>query len=335
MSSEFLASLQTLRFFAALAVAQYHLWLNFFGVFIGHPGTDFFLVLVGVISAYALSSRIPEIQWRDYLKSRYIRLYAPYLPLFLFAALAKRDEADVELVVRSFLFIPVPDGSPLIGATWMLSMFMLFYFLFSLAFLAGSEKILWLVFGIWLILILTHRFWGWNTGLPRHWEQLLFSLRNVNFVLGYGAGIVLRNHWLKNRWALILMWTGLAAVAGGTVWLNLEARGIERMLFVSLPVAAFVLGIAALEQQDGRHWMVRLLTRPWLVWLGGTSYFIYLSHGILFQFWAMVLPVSIGWILPMTLGAVVAGSLGYIFWEYPAMNYLHGREWRLPRLPAN
>jgi hypothetical protein len=127
-----------MRFFAALGVVQYHLWENYFRISIAHPGTDFFLVLVGVVASYIHARQIPTGNWWRYIRDRYRRLYVTFIPLFIITLLVKLKEASIVWVVKSFLFIPLFDRLPVIGSTWMVSMFLLFYFLFSLCFWARS-----------------------------------------------------------------------------------------------------------------------------------------------------------------------------------------------------
>ncbi|MEA3337065.1 MAG: acyltransferase [Chloroflexota bacterium] len=322
-------SLQTLRLFASLGVVQYHLWENYFDVAIGHPGTDIFLVLVGVVTAYTQAKRIPAGNWWGYIKSRYRRLYVTYIPLFFIALIFKWSEADLGWAVRSFFFIPM-DRAPVIGPTWMLSMFMLFYFVFSVCFLVKSEKVLWLLFSAWAILIAMYNLTNWQPQFPDYWNNLLFAERNLDFILGYGVGVILRNGWLRTAQARTLMWAGFFGIVVGTVLLNLGYDAEGRAFIVGVPIAVFILGVSSLELKDAKSGMVRFLTTPWLVWLGASSYVLYLSHTMFFQAWSQVLPVAPIWALPMTVGAVTVGALGYVFWERPVLAYLTSRRIKVP-----
>lgn len=334
MNVSFLKSLQSLRIFAALGVVQFHLWHNHLDVNFVHPGTDFFLVLVGVVAAHNQASQIQNGNWWKYISGRYKRLYVTFVPLFIITLLAKLSEADVSWVVKSFLLIPMQDQSPVIGSTWMLSMFILFYFLFSIGFLLRTEKSVWAIFGVWLILILAYSFGGWSTGLPKVWSNLFFSERNIDFIMGYAVGTILRYEWVQSRHARIALWVGLAGILAGTVLLNLGNTQAARSLTIGLPTALFVLGIATLEQQHIESQLVKVLTVPALVWLGGTSYVLYLSHGMFFRVWSMVLPVNFMAVLPMTLGAMLAAALVYAFWEQPVLTYLKKGQWVMPQLPS-
>jgi len=328
-----ITSLQTMRLFASLGVVQYHLWHNYLGVSIGHPGTDFFLVLVGVVAALAQAKRIPNGDWRGYTQARYIRLYITYIPLFIIVLVAKWDEATWDWALKSFFFIPMADRLPVICATWMLSMFMLFYFIFSLAFLVKSETILWFVFLFWAVGIVFYTWLGWTPGLPVHWSRLFFDERNLDFIFGYFVGVILRERYLSIHWGRRIFWFGIVGVITGTILLNLGINTIGRSLFIGLPVALFILGLANLEQHKASDFPIKILTSPWLVWLGGTSYVLYLSHGIYLQVWSRILPIAPILVPVISLGAIIAGVIGYILWEEPLLNSIKKKAWIPPQIP--
>lgn len=333
MKTSFLNSLQAMRFFAALGVVQYHLWQNYFGKAFGHPGTDFFLILVGMVSAYTLATQISTGNWWQYISGRYKRLYVTFVPLFVIILMAKWSEVNLSWALKSFFFIPIAGRSPVIGSTWMLSMFILFYFVFSVCFVVKTEKILWVVFLIWTILITAYNFYDWKPNLAFEWSNLFFNERNYCLIIGYLGGVVLRNDWLQIYQARIFLWIGLVGIAVGTILINSGPSPVRRVFILSFPVSLFVLGLAALEQKKVDDGIVRLLTSPRLAWLGGTSYVLYLSHGLFFQLWSRIFPVSLIWILPMTIGAIAMGAFGYMLWENPVLTYLKNGKWIVHRMP--
>ena len=278
-----------------------------------------------MVAALSQAQRIPSGRWGNYILSRYVRLYVIYLPLFLLALAVKWDQATFDWIWRSFLFVPLPDRPPVIGATWMLSYFMLFYFIFSLAFLFHREAILGLIFSIWVAGIVAYSWLGWKPALPSHWASLFFNERNLDMLLGYGVGVILRNNCLPVRWARGLCWVGLAGLLGGTALLNIYQGDLIRSLFLGLPIALFILGLAALEKARTNDWPVRVLAWRGLVWLGGTSYVLDLSHGIFLQAWNRVLPITPGLTPVITLAAVAAAALGTMFWEEPVLQKLRSK----------
>lgn len=327
-------SWQSLRFFASLGVLQYHLWQNYLGVTLGHPGTDIFLVLVGYVAAYTQASSISLGNWRKYIQARYVRLYTTYIPLFLLVLIQKWDQVDLGYVLRSFFLIPQPEGDPLIGSSWMLTMFVLFYFIFSIAFLSKSEKILLPIFGIWIMGIVAVHLFRWKPALPVRWAELLFSFRNLEFILGYAGGVLVRKQILSEKLAKSILWLGLAGLVVGTVWLNrAEITIVKRAFIVGIPVTLLLCGVAVLELKRSPNLLVHLLTTPWLVWLGGTSYVLYLSNGILLQIWSRLLPVSPAWVPLITLFSVFGAAVGYVVWEEPLLRLLNHHKWEWPKLP--
>ena len=111
-STKKIFSVQSMRLFASLGVVQFHIWSNYLGIVIGHPGTDFFLVLVGVLAALVQAKQIASSGWWNYIKARYVRLYITYMPLFflVLAIKIKWHEATWDWALRSFFFIPLKVG---------------------------------------------------------------------------------------------------------------------------------------------------------------------------------------------------------------------------------
>ncbi|HMN31133.1 MAG TPA: acyltransferase family protein [Caldilineaceae bacterium] len=328
-----ITSLESLRLFASLGVFQYHLWANYLGVAIFHPGTDYFMVLVGFVAAYSQARRIGRDGWTAYMRARYIRLYVTFIPLFFLTLIAKYKTASVDWVVRSFFFLPIPNGLPLIGATWMLSRFLLFYLLFSLAFLVREEAVLAPIFLFWVSGILAYTWFGWNPGLPSHWSVFLFEERNLDFVFGYIVGIIARAGRLDSQRARWLFWVGVAGVIGSTLYPSVHQNQIGRSLWLGLPMMLLILGLVTLEQQGTPSVVVRTLTKPWLVWLGGTSYVLYLSHGMYLDLWSHTLPITPLLVPLITLGGIFLGAAGYHFWEEPVLRYVHQRVWTISPFP--
>ena len=317
-------SLQSMRLFAALGVFQFHLWHNYLGVIFGHPGTDFFFVLVGVVAALVQAKRIPDAGWKSYIQARYIRIYITYIPLFLIVLAFKWHEGSLGWVLRSFFFLPMTsDQLPVIGSSWMISSFMLFYYIFSIAFIVRRESVLWPIFTVWFISIILYTWFNWRYGLPDHWAWLLFNERNLEFIFGYLAGMILRERKVTIYWGRWLFWIGMIGIVAGTVLININVNEntIGRSLFLGLPIAIFVFGLVVLEQQGATDYLARMLTKPGLVWLGGTSYVLYITHGIYLQAWSRLLPVTPILIPIITVGALCISSIGYFLWESPLLRY--------------
>jgi peptidoglycan/LPS O-acetylase OafA/YrhL len=165
----------------------------------------------------------------------------------------------------------------------------------------------------------------WKPDIPAHWASLFFSERNLDMLFGYGAGVLLRADRIPLRWGRVSFWVGLAGLVGGTALLNINQGDLTRSLFLGLPVALFILGLAALEKAKTNDWPVRVLTWRGLVWLGGASYVLYLSHGIFLQAWARLFPITPGLTPLITLAGVGVAAVGSAFWEEPVLRKL--RSW--------
>jgi peptidoglycan/LPS O-acetylase OafA/YrhL len=239
---------------------------------------------------------------------------------------AKRDEATLSWALRSFFFLPIPDGRlPVVSVTWMLSMFVLFYWIFSVAFLARREWVLAPIFAIWALGIVAYTWLNWRPNLEPRWSILFFQGRNLDFILGYIVGVVLRRKMLTLNAGRAVFWAGVAGLVIGTTLLNTAPPSHAIRLFVGVATALFTLGLATMEQNRAPDWVVRAITTPWLVWLGATSYVLYLTHNLFFQAWGAVLPVTPLLVPIITLGAILVGAIGYRYWEAPILAYLKTR----------
>jgi peptidoglycan/LPS O-acetylase OafA/YrhL len=333
-----LHSLQSLRLLAAVCVVEFHLWFNYLGVPIGHPGTDYFFVLVGLVAAYSQSGYISSGKGAVYLLDRIVRLYVTFIPLFFIDLFFKRQEATWDWVWHSFLFVPQPDRLPVIGPSWMISHFLLFYFLFAVVIWSRHELVIWGIFVIWAVCIAAYAWGGWQTQLPKEWSEVLFYERNLDFIFGYAAGVLLRRRVVAPPLARGLLWSGCIGVIFGTILLNAYYDMPGRSLWLGLPVTMFALGIASLEQSNAPSRWVSVLSWRWLVYLGAASYTIYLSHGLTIGAWNHFLSITPLWTPVITICAVAVGVIGYRLWEAPLIAGFKRRNAprriRRPAMPA-
>ncbi|GIK75311.1 MAG: acyltransferase [Chloroflexota bacterium] len=317
-----LESLQSLRLFAAIGVIQYHIWRNYMGIAIGHPGTDFFLVLVGVVAAFSQTRHIAQGRWKQYLVSRAARLYVSFIPLFLATLIIKHDEVTFDWVWRSFFFFPQLEREPVIASTWMLSYFVLFYLIFAASVFFRSERVLWGILLVWAIGIIGYVWFDWSPGLSSEWTTVLFEERNLDFICGFVVGVILRAGFVRIHLARVLTWIGLFGILGGTFVLNFGNTMQGRSLWLGLPVSLFILGVSALEQNMDSGFLITCLKRPRIVFLGTASYVIFLSHSAFIRIWSLFLPVTPIWAPFITVGAVMFGAIGYWLWEAPILAYM-------------
>ena len=321
-----IGSLQTLRLIGALSVFQYHLWHNYLNHNFEDPGTDIFLVLTGMVAAIADNRFISNGQWGKYIWGRYLRLYVTFIPVFLIYVLAGRDVLTSEYVIRSFFLIPLYNQLPLVGPTWMVTMFLIFYWLFSLAILIRREQALILIFGLWGFGCILYLWLNMEPDFHPEWIGTIFDIRNLELIFGYVAGklITTRRVTLKaGNWILLL---GVAALVGGVIRINtIDASLVvnERSFFYGIPMTLVAFGFATLEQRGSQNRLFQFFTSSWLVWLGGTSYVLFLIHNMILRVWDTVVPITVVQTPFIFAFVVIAAALGYQYWEKPVLAYVH------------
>jgi peptidoglycan/LPS O-acetylase OafA/YrhL len=320
-------SLQSLRLVASLGVFQSHLWTNYLGHAFVHPGTDFFIVLVGMVAALSDARKIPQGNWKNYILRRYLRLYVTFIPIFLLYVLVGRDELTPDYLFRSFFFIPSYGRMPLVGPTWMLAMFLVFYWLFSAAFLVRREAILLPIFALWGTGCLLVAGFDIHTPIANKAFQILFSLRNLEFIAGYAGGWLVRNMFITGAWGRKVVWVGVLVLLAGAFLLNSGDRGESvRVLLYGASMTLIASGLASQERDGVDSPALRVVTHPWLVWLGGASYVLFLTHNMVLRIWDTVLPISL-WQVPLiTVAGLLVAAIGYQVWETPVLSWAR-RKW--------
>ncbi len=297
-----------------------------------HVGVDFFFVLSGFIIAWVHWGDLgrPERLGR-YALRRFVRIYPPYwgllIPLvalyLLVPALGQPHYRDPGNIAASFALAPYPMP-PVIGVAWTLVHEILFYVLFGLVIALGARG-LWLL-PAWAALILAAQALA---PLPFP-VSILLSPYNLEFLLGIVAAAWLRHRAVPRPGLL----AGVGALAFATFALaadRLPEMPVLLRLAFGLPAVLLIVGLVGLERQG------RVRTPPFLVFLGGASYAIYLVHGVILagtiHALTRLLPASVPpevVLLVMAAAGVAAGCLYYRFVERPLTDAL-GRRLLSPR----
>ena len=310
-------------------VFQYHMWNNYLDLGFFEFGTDIFIVLVGFVSAVSQAHRIPDGNWGKYIWRRYTRIYVVFLPVFILYAFAGRDPYEFIFFLKSFLFIPIANRLPLVGPTWILSLILIFYWLFSLAFIFRSERILIPVFALWGIACLAYSWFQWNPGLPVEWNNTLFNHRNIEFILGYLGGKALITQVIipkAGKWMIAL---GTVGVIPGFFFLNNEFLDpIWRTFLIGIPTTIIILGFSVLEKHQSTNPLLSILLHPWLIWLGGTSYVLYLIHNMVLRIWDTIIPITPMQVPLITVAVIGMSAIGYQLWEKPVLENLRRKSYR-------
>lgn len=330
-----LASLTSLRFFAAMLVALYHA-----GVWVesatASPSGPFRFGHVGVTFFYVLSGFVLTWNWREGERARsfYLRRFARIYPLHLLTlsvaallilVLVKGDLA-VTTVLAHLLLVQawVPDASvvfTLNSPSWSLSNEVSFYLVFPLlaATAARWRRGHWLLLGAGVA-------WLGVGGLAllvaapqATWALYFFPLYRVGeFAVGVALALAMRSGFrlpLSATWGLVLAVVSYLAIWVGDRLLDgFLGREMWASQIVILPgLAIAVLTCAQRDAAGGRS----RLHHPWFVKLGQWSFALYMVHGLVFM-------ATEGWhrsgylvALPLVLVSVILSGILYEWWERP------------------
>lgn len=282
------STVQALRAVAALLVVLLHA-LQMWGERVdnlapgvawenGAAGVDIFFVISGfvmVISSQGLMRR--PSGWWVFLRHRLIRIVPLYwimtslklLAVVLLGGLAIRTQLDIDYVTRSYLFLPVLDGTgkfrPLLPVGWTLTFELLFYLLFALALAlrVGVLRVLGPALAI-IAVVALFRSAAWPA-----WTILADTIV-LEFLFGVLLGkAVVAGQRLGIASATLLFVGGFLAIL-----MLPPASDVARVLVWGLPAAALVSGAVFMEPIAGGA------LPGWLLRLGDASYAIYLSHGL-------------------------------------------------------
>ncbi|WP_162246057.1 MULTISPECIES: acyltransferase family protein [unclassified Aureimonas] len=284
-----------------------------------YAGVDFFFVLSGFIIAWVHWGDIGEkAKLGHYAVKRFLRIYPPYwgvlIPLsVLYFAIPSGgipSQRDPVNIVMSFLLLPYPEP-PVLGVAWTLVHEIFFYLVFALVILIGRA-------GLWLMPLWTAAILAASFGGPYpHLVGFVLSPFNLEFIMGVGAAILLRNRTIPMP--------GIVASAGIASFtlllllpeLNPTAVLPQRILF-GLSATLFVLGMVEIE------WNRPLKLASALTFFGAASYAIYLVHPVIISISLQVLNRVFGRSLPIelavaatALAGILAGMVYHVVAEKP------------------
>ncbi|RVX42067.1 peptidoglycan/LPS O-acetylase OafA/YrhL [Nonomuraea polychroma] len=349
-----LAELDLLRFIAALAVVAFHYLVAYASVWGDRPaelfpalapiaglgilGVELFFIISGFVILMTVWGR----GLGGFARSRLVRLYPAYwLSLGAVAALygltgAKALDPKLspgEYLLNATMFqrlFKITDAS---GVYWSLWAELRFYLLMAILVIIGVTYGRVLAFaGLWLAAALAVKVLG-HTGILDNpvLDEIVMPDYAPYFVAGMSLYLV-RKH--GNAW---LPWLYVAAAYGmsidsalARVHRRIDAAGFKNMpvtdtsVIITITVIFAVMALAALG-------VLRLKPSKTLTALGGTTYPLYLFHGVVA---VALIPVLTGDLPPWavavtaTLTAILLSYLVYSFAERPIQRLLK------PRRPA-
>jgi peptidoglycan/LPS O-acetylase OafA/YrhL len=95
-----------------------------------------------------------------------------------------------------------------------------------------------------------------------------------------------------------------------------------------IPITLFILGLGALEQNDSNNGLLKVLIHPWFIWLGATSYVMYLIHNMVLRIWDTLIPITPMQMPLITIAVIGASAIGYQLWEKPVLAYVYKKVYR-------
>jgi len=328
-----LHNLQSLRAFAALNVALFHvigtssvydLPVKTLGVLDGWGanGVDLFFVLSGFIMFY--SQRGKGASWRRFLYMRAIRIVPTYwfLSLLLyflvavFPGLFRSGILDFKLLVLSLLFMagPLLDSIPYLYLGWTLEYEFLFYLLFAISlFLKRPDQAFYFVTAAFMLLV-------FGLGIP-----------SIFFEFVFGAIVALT---MKERlFSAALGWASLifgASLLLAQIFYPLN-DSLPRVIYSGIPAVFVLFGLIVLPQK--RMGVLGVL--------GDASYSIYLIQVFtipaFYKFSTLIGVEKIHTDLLGTLALLATAAGGWLFYvsfERPVtegLKRLASQSWRVPQ----
>jgi peptidoglycan/LPS O-acetylase OafA/YrhL len=330
-----------MRFLAALPVVLIHAGGQFFTwpalkavIGYGYLGVTFFFLLSGFVLTWSYTQQPARRFWW----LRFSRIWPAQLlvALFAFVLLASHEKvpdwpgrvADV-LLVQSWW----PDSTVYYGGngvSWSLSCEAFFYLMFP-ALAAGLVRLNWRGLGLTsaacLAVLGIAPFVATAAGVSgRLYGWLFFILpayRLCEFVLGMVLARCVRLGFRMPRPGLAMALGGgaMVALAAGMAWHTVGAgRTMDRPVAALLMIPVFGLLLVAGATKDIHGSVGALASRP-LVWLGMTSFALYLVHQPLLRltqswgWWPRTqgLPGLLAFTAFLILAVGVAGALHHLF----------------------
>lgn len=341
-------SIQALRAIAAIAVvfchAQGHLagfkikygiddaWLNLIDpVRFGQCGVDIFFVISGFIMALVtngMHKRQGSIG--DFVQKRLVRIFPPYwiwtsvfiFLIFFFPNLfSARTFEPIESILSLFLIPYSPSGyntSPVLAVGWTLSYEIYFYVLVSIGLFFSRKKF---VVGLGIFFLITTAIFPQNHG-P------ISNLTSNTILFEFYSGVLLFELYKSGTRLPVILLICLSILAM-IAFYHFAENGLSHLRFIywGIPALAIVLSFIFLEKETDRR------VPKILVFLGDTSYTLYLSHlvtlpgiGKVFVLTGLhkILAPDVQIIL-YTAACIVLGCVLYVTTEKPVLSYVRNK----------
>lgn len=345
-----LATVQALRFFAALLVVVYHAQIFAFEAAvtlpswpstetiatvtsIGRSGVPIFFVISGFIMLHGSYARFAEPGAPvTFALNRAVRIYPLYW-VMIAAWLVTSSDARLAFPFTfsefSAMILLLPGGADrVVTVAWTLAFEMYFYAVFAVALLFPRSIGLALITVTLLSGILAGKVFGWSPTTPS--GEALYGVELSLFLAGMVIALLARRlQGDGGGWSIGLRWMFLAAGIGwllATPWMR--DAGLPAVLAYG-PAAIILVAGAVFSDVTGRTSPVAHR----FAFLGDSSYSLYLVHipvMILATPALIALAQAIGLgqmglIILLSAVSVVAGHIVYLLAERPMQRWFHAR----------
>ena len=339
--SQYLDILQVFRGIAALMVVLHHSigsikyyhkieysFLNYIA-YIGKFGVDFFFVLSGFIITYSAYYKYNEPNsFSNYLKSRLIRIYIPYLPIGVFMLIVyyllpgfSNGNREISLLTSLTL---IPYGNPALSVAWTLSFELCFYLLFSISFFS---KRVWNCFAfLWFLGIIVFNYTAFSSllFLKNSLFRVVFSPYNIEFILGFVLALLVVRKIQLNR-TLLFSLLILALMSFFYCTFNhfkLFAFDVNLLFAIVAFLSIFIVTSVS---------NFKINKESLLMMVGNATYSIYLIHNplqmILIRFFPKINSI-VSVIVAMVLALIFSCILGfgyYLVFEKKAIHLIKSK----------
>ncbi|MDB5508321.1 MAG: acyltransferase 3 family protein [Hyphomicrobiales bacterium] len=296
----------------------------------GHCGVEFFFVLSGYLIASQHTGQSGAAAAMRFVLRRAWRVYPAFLAvtvavatMWLVLPLGRPAPSGLLDPMRLLADMTLaPATAPLLGVSWSLRQEAMFYAIFGLAILVGRHG--WWLLATWQALVAACIFL-----IPQAGGEGLAPLLGVTN-LGFGMGMLVARGQLTRILPRVSpgVWLfcggGLLAGLAGVEWVlgrhipvstALPFGPVASPLVYSVAAMMLVQGLVGWERAGGRVPAPRLVAL-----LGGGSYMLYLTHGLVGSALVRVLPAGAGGdlvLLALAAAAIQAALAAYVLVERP------------------
>lgn len=273
-----IANLQTLRFLAAFLVVLHHVLPHYTLVGgasapmialseWGFAGVDVFFVISGFVITKILHVS-EDFSWTSFLVKRVCRIFLGYWPFLIFGlilvtAYIPHKLAHLDLIGSIFL-TKINMSELVLPVSWSLT-FELYFYLLASMFILLPNKLLAVISIIFLGTIFITNINASNSIL----DSVYLSPLIFEFWAGTIIFYAIRSDVFEKNISLLLL--AIATCAGVYFGVKLEAKdGLLRIATFGVGATALVAFVIMLES--------KVTSAKWLVYLGDSSYALYLCH---------------------------------------------------------